>query len=199
MQHDSDFSQQESLALIQEMINKAKNRFSEGGHLYLVWGWVVLACSLGQFVLLHFLHSDKHYWVWGATWLAFIYQLIYLTRRNKEQKARTYTHDIIKYVWIVFVLTMALMVFLVIMIVGKDSYKVIGPIFLVLYGMPSFLSGIILQFRPLVIGAIGCWILSAIAPFITYDYRLLLVSAAMVIAWIIPGYKLNQKYKKENA
>ncbi|MFT3825680.1 MAG: hypothetical protein QM731_17300 [Chitinophagaceae bacterium] len=199
MQNDPDFSQQESLAIIQEMINKAKNSFGENGHLYLLWGWVVFVCSLAQFVLLHFMHYEKHYNVWMLTWAAFIYQVFYLVRRHRRGKVRTYTHDIIKYVWMVFAITMALMVFLCIIIIGHDSYKVIGPVFLALYGMPSFLSGIILRFKPLITGGIICWLLTLLAPFLPYDYRLLLVSVAMVAAWIVPGYLLNSKYKKDNA
>lgn len=199
MQHDSEFTQQESLAVIQEMINKAKNRFSEGGHLYLLWGWVVFICSLAEFVLLRFVHYQQHGMIWLLTWVAFIYQLFYLARKRRQSKVRTYTHDIIKYVWLVFVISMALLMFLFAMIVGPDTYKIIGPVFLVLYGMPSFLSGIILKFKPLVTGGIYCWALAVIAAFVPEDYRLLLLALSMLLAWIIPGYMLNSKYKKDNA
>ena len=37
-------SEQESLTIISNMINKAKGEFSENGHLYLLWGWVILIC-----------------------------------------------------------------------------------------------------------------------------------------------------------
>ena len=39
---EQEFSPQQSLNLIESMINKARNRFSENGHLYLLWGWVIL-------------------------------------------------------------------------------------------------------------------------------------------------------------
>jgi hypothetical protein len=51
----------------------------------------------------------------------------------------------------------------------------------------------------LVIGGIGCWVLSVIALYVPYDYQLLLVPAAMIIAWIIPGYLMRAKFKKVNA
>jgi hypothetical protein len=52
MENENDFNPQQSLALIESMINKAKNRFSENGHLYLLWGWTVLLCSIIHFVSL---------------------------------------------------------------------------------------------------------------------------------------------------
>jgi hypothetical protein len=79
-----------------------------------------------------------------------------------------------------------------------EYYKLFCPAFLALYGMPTFLSGVLLRFRPLVVGGIGCWLLSVSAQFINYDYQLLLISGAMVIAWILPGYLLRKRYKKLN-
>jgi hypothetical protein len=46
-----EFSPQDSLHLIESMINKARNRFSENGHLYLLWGWVILVCSVVIIIL----------------------------------------------------------------------------------------------------------------------------------------------------
>ena len=61
---EAKISPEESLHLIETMINTAKNRFSENGHMYLVWGWTVFICSLSQFVLLHFYSYERHYIVW---------------------------------------------------------------------------------------------------------------------------------------
>jgi hypothetical protein len=36
---EDKFSPQESLVLIHNMIHQAKARFSESGHLYLLWWW----------------------------------------------------------------------------------------------------------------------------------------------------------------
>ena len=81
-------------------------------------------------------------------------------------------------------------------------YLPITPVLLALYGMPVFLSGIILRFKPLIIGGISCWVLSLSAtilmPIITYDFTLLFVPIAMLIAWIIPGYLMRKKYLTTN-
>jgi hypothetical protein len=62
--------------------------------------------------------------------------------------------------------------------------------------MPTVLSGVILQFRPLIVGGACCWLLSVGATFIPYDYQLLMLAAAMIVAWIIPGYLMRIKYRK---
>jgi hypothetical protein len=69
---------------------------------------------------------------------------------------------------------------------------------LVLYGIPTFLSGVILKFKPLSTGGFICWFLAVAAMFIPYEYQLLLLALAVACAWIIPGYLLRSKFKKEN-
>ncbi len=196
---EDSITQQESLAIIESMINKAKNRFSENGFLYLLWGWVILFCSLGQYTLLFVFHSPWHWMVWLSTWLALIVQFIYIYRKRRVKRVTTYTEEILRYVWIAFVILLFIMGF----IFGSkqsDSNGVIsGSMLLAIYGMPTFLSGIILRFRALVIGGISCWTLSIIANFVPAQYQLLFVAAGVVIAWIIPGYLLRAKYKQENA
>lgn len=194
---EEQLSGDESLKLIQSMINKAKNQFSENGHLYLLWGWVVLLCSIAQFVLLYYFKYEYHYLVWMACWGAFIYQAIYLYRREKKKHVKTYTDEIIGYVWIAFVIMMFLFGFLYGKLLGENYYKFISPGFLALYGFPTFLSGIILRFRPLWIGGVCCWVLSVIASLINNEYQLLLLGLAVIVAWIIPGYILQGRYKRQ--
>lgn len=136
--------------------------------------------------------------VWFLTWLVFIYQMIYLARQKKREKVKTYTDDIIKIVWITFVVLMFLFGFLFGKLMGEEYYKFFNPGILALYGMPTVLSGAILKFRPLVIGGIVCWILSIISTYIPFQYQLLLLSAAVIAAWIIPGYLMRKRFKQNN-
>lgn len=195
---EEKFTPEQSLELIGQMINKAQNKFGENGHLYLLWGWAILACSLAQFVLAYYVKWEHHYTVWFLTWLVFIYQMIYLARQKKREKVKTYTDDIIKIVWITFIVLMFLFGFLFGKLMGEEYYKFLNPGILALYGMPTVLSGAILKFRPLVIGGIVCWILSIISAYIPFQYQLLLLSAAVIAAWIIPGYLMRNRFKQNN-
>lgn len=192
------FSPEQSLQLIGAMINKAKGRFSENGHLYLLWGWAVLVCSITQFILMKYVKWENHYLVWLSMWLVLIYQAIYLSRRKKKEKVRTYTDEIIAVVWITFVVLMFLFGFLFGSLLGGEYYRFINPGFLALYGMPTVLSGTILRFRALIIGGVSCWLLAILSVFIPYDYQLLLLAVAVVCAWIIPGYLLRKRFKNQH-
>jgi hypothetical protein len=197
--NEENFDPKQSLLLIESMINRAKDKFAEDGSMYLLWGWVVFICSLTQFVLMHFFKYPYHYIVWFASWIILIYQFVYIRKKLKRRRVRTYTGYILGYVWLTFVIVIFLLAFLIGRLTEGDYYIHISPILLTIYGIPIFLSGIILRFKPLVIGGIGCWILSIAAMLIeNYDYQFLLIPLAMIIAWIIPGYLLRAKYKLQS-
>ncbi len=196
MKEEHSLSSAQSLALISSMIQKARNQYSENGHLYLVWGWVVFICGLAQFILINVFQYEKHYLVWFATLGAFFYQVFYLVRNKRRTYVRTYTHDIIGYVWLVFVVLIFLQAVIFGFIMGVDYYKVMNPGLLALYGMPTFLTGAIIRFRPLMIGAVGCWLLAIGVAFAPAHYQPAFLSAAVLVAWIIPGYLLRQRFKQ---
>ena len=195
MNEEKSMTEKESMELITSMINKAKSRFHESGFLYLLWGWVVLICCLVEFIAAHFFDIQNAYYIWYITWLVLVYQIFFLRKKRRMRTHATYTEDINRYVWIVFGICEILLVFILLLF---KKYEVINPVVIVLYGMPIFLSGVILKFKPLILGAIGCWIIASVSPFIDIEFQLLLTAGAIISGWIIPGYLLRQKFKKEN-
>lgn len=189
-----NFSPKESLLLIDNMINQAKNRISENGFLYLLWGWVILFSSVGHFVLIQlqlFKHPEM---IWISTWLTVIYQVIYLVRKRKQETVRTYSEHIIGYVWMVFGISLGMISFI---LSKTNNWEVINPLLLMMYGMPTFLSGVIMRFTALRVGGIICWGLSLLAVMVPPVYVLLLLAAAVIAAWIVPGYLLRKKFKNQ--
>lgn len=195
MENNPQFSPQESLQLIEGMIQKAQNRFSENGTLYLLWGWVIFICATGHYVFIKYTSLKHIEYIWGLTWIAVIYQIIYLVRKGKSQAVKTYTEEIISYVWIVFGISMGM----VTLILGNSNFwPVMYPLILMLYGMPTFLSGAIMRFKPLMYGGVFCWVLCIISKFIPAGEVLLLLALAVLSAWIVPGYLMRKKYKSQS-
>ncbi|TAG14548.1 MAG: hypothetical protein EAZ35_09115 [Sphingobacteriia bacterium] len=192
MEKEENFSAQHSLQLIENMINKAQNRMSDNGTLYLLWGWVVLICSSGQYLLMQFFASSKTGYIWLLTIIAGLVQIIYLSKQKKGAVVKTYTDEIINYIWVSFGICMGIATFIM---TNLGSWVVLYSFVLLFYGVPTFLSGIAMRFKPLVIGGIICWCLSIISTFIQQKEILLLLSIAVLSAWIIPGYLLRKKFK----
>ena len=193
MSHQEQLSAQSSLALIESMINKAQNRYSENGTLYLLWGWIIFTCSLGQYALLSYTSMGANTGlIWMLTLVALGYQFYYLKQKEKKETVKTYTDEMIGYVWMVFGISMGFVSFISLKLGG---WQLMYALILLLYGMPTFLTGAIMRFTPLKIGGIVCWGLSVLAVFISTMEVILLLIPAVVSAWIIPGYILRAKFK----
>lgn len=189
-----NFSPKDSLQLIDSMISQAKNRFTENGFLYLLWGWVVFVCAIFHFTAVKLNLFKKPELVWMITWGVVIFQIIYLARVKKNEKVKTYSDGIIDAIWICFGICM----FVLIIVLGRFNLWVyINSLVLLLYGIPTFLSGFVMRFTPLKLGGISCWLLAIASTFTEPVYYLLMIALAVLIAWIIPGYLLRKKFKNQ--
>ncbi|TAH11935.1 MAG: hypothetical protein EAZ12_03275 [Sphingobacteriia bacterium] len=192
MENKESLSANDSLKLIESMIHKAQNRFSENGTLYLLWGWTIFFCALVQYISLKYTSFSKASFVWLLVVFVMIYQIFYLSKKQQTEKVKTYTDEIIGYVWMSFGICMGLLSF----IMSKlDVWILFYPFIFLFYGIPTFLSGAIMRFKPLMIGGICCWALSVAASFITSVEVILLLVPAVLFGWIIPGYLLRARFK----
>ena len=190
---EEKFSPEQSLQLIQSMINKTKQDISDKSIYFLVWGWITFVACTGQFVLKHLLDYPKHYYVWWLIIPGFLFSAYYSMKEKKKQHATTYVSDSIKYLWI----GMGIAYFVLSMILSKTGWdKQVFPFFILLYGLGTFISGSIIQFRPLVIGGIIAFILAVISVYATYDYQMLFGAAAILFSYIIPAYLLRLKNRR---
>lgn len=194
-ENENVMSREESLSIISGMINNARNKYSETGHLYLLWGFVIFTCCITQFIMLHFFNNHNAYYVWYSTWLVSIYQFYYLYKRSRKERVKTYTDEIMGFVWFTFIICTFILIYV---LIKNNAVDAINAAILIMYGMPTFLSGIILRFKPLKIGGFACWVLAIAAMFTIYQYQLLLLALAVIAAWIIPGFILRARFKKEN-
>ncbi|MBN9301531.1 MAG: hypothetical protein J0I03_07050, partial [Dysgonomonas mossii] len=63
---ENNFTEQDSLKLINEMISQARNNFQEGGIRTSIFsGYVVAATALANFILIHTLDDpNQSFWIW---------------------------------------------------------------------------------------------------------------------------------------
>lgn len=189
------FSPKDSLQLIDSMISQAKNRVTENGFLYLLWGWVIFVCAVFHFAAVKLSLFKKPELVWMITWGVVIFQIIYLAKIKRNEKVKTYSDGIMDAIWICFGICM----FVLVIVLGRFNLWIyINSLVLLLYGIPTFLSGFVMRFTPLKLGGICCWLLAIASTFIAPVYYLLMIALAVMIAWIIPGYLLRKKFKNQN-
>ena len=181
------FSPQQSLQLIQSMIDKTRANISENRFYFLLWGWLTLSAILGQFLLKVVFLYRHHYLVYLVTIPA-----LFLTIRHARQKGRrpyrTYIGHSMSNLWTGIGISFFVLVFIISAGIG---WRHGWPFMILMYGLGTFISGKILQFKPLVVGGIINWLLACACVFVPYDYQILLAAAAIVCSYIIPGYMIR--------
>src|SRR5215207_4659805 len=100
MQEDQ-LSEEESLKLITQMINKAKTNYEESGVSALLWGAVITICSIVSFFAEYF-NAHLLNKIWWLTWAAVIFQIVYSILKSKKKKYKTYNEDAMGGIWISF-------------------------------------------------------------------------------------------------
>ena len=68
--------------------------------------------------------------------------------------------------------------------------------FLMLYAIPTFVTGAARNFKPMLWGGITCWICCLVSVYTKSEWDMLLIAFAAIMAWLIPGIILWAKYKK---
>ena len=192
------FSPQDSLALIQGMIEKTKENISEKSVFFLLWGWLSFIGCLGQFILKHIVEYEKHYRVWWIMVIGFVLSGYYGSKLGKRRKVKTYIDESMGYLWTGMAITFLILA-VILSAIGWGN--TVFPFYMMLYGLGTFVSGCFLKFRPLIIGGIIAWVLAMIGAFLSYDYQILAGAAAILFSYIIPGHLLNalKKQKEHNA
>ena len=191
---EENISPQESIQLIHSMINKTKKNMSDNSIHFLVWGWITFIACVSQFILKHIYNYEKHYMVWWLIVVGVVFSFYYSIKVERKTRVKTYIGDSMKYLWI----GMGISYFVLSMILTKIGWaSVVFPFFIMLYGLGTFVSGSIIQFRPLVVGGVVAWALAVGAVYVEYDYQMLFGAAAILVSYIVPAYML--RYKNKNS
>lgn len=183
------FSPQDSLALIRSMIDKTRFSLRANRFYFLFWGWIAFGAMLLQFFLKVVLQYRQHYLVWLVTIPAVIVTFWY-AKRHRQQGARTYVGEAMSVLWTGIGCSFFVMS-LIISRAPEGWYRAF-PFFIMFYGLGTFISGRLLQFRPMVIGGIVNWVLAIICAWMPYDYQILIGALAIATSYLIPGYLLGR-------
>ena len=189
-----EFTPEQSLQLINNMITGVKKELQDNGFFFLLWGWLVFIAAITNFVLLK-MESEYAYHVWAILMplggvVSGIYGFTRMKKRNKRVK--TFIDRAMMYVWIAF----GVAIFIVLISANHVGFEKVYPYVLLIYGIGTFITGGIIKMRLLVAGGICCWVLSVICFYVTFDIQLLLLAAAIAIAYIVPGHVIHSNYRK---
>lgn len=179
---------EESLKIITDMINKTKVNIRQSSFHLLFWGWLLFFCSLSEYLLLKFTDFVNPWYIWYLVIPGAFVSMIYGFVKGRKERIYTYATNIYVWTWIAFMVA-AVVLFAIIW----GRWELFASLILTLSAVPTFISGIIIKFRPLLIGAFVFWILALVARFSGPDIAPLAVPVAMLTGYLIPGYILRNR------
>mgnify|MGYP006902061738 CR=1 FL=1 len=182
--NQSTFTENDSMQVIQEMIANAKKDVRNDRFYYLIWGWLTLTASLGHFVLLK-IGYEHPYIVWLLMILGGVASFFRARKHKRDSRVKTYVDRFIGNLWIA--VSAGILISLV-AAATKVGYDIAYPFLIVLFGVGTYMSGVIFKFRPLIIGGILNWLIALTAFYVSFDIQLLLLALSMIVSYLIPGY-----------
>jgi len=210
---EKPMTEQESLALITSMINRAKDVNHSTGLTSIMWGLVIITCSLVRLAEIHY-DFRMPFDIYLLTVLAVAPTIYFSIKEKKERQVTGYKDGFIDNTWLAFGISIFLLSFImnvqfanlrpltdsVELATGKNlvhiMYDYMAAFFLMLYGLPTFITGSSMKFKPMIWGGIICWVSCLAAVFTPVKIDLILTAISALFAWFIPGLILEKDYRK---
>lgn len=183
---------QQSLGIIEQMINAARDDHRERGDGWLLWGWLLFIASVLSAIFMVRGLADLVSWVWPIMLVVgFFLNFFVLASHKKKKHVTTYIQGLLNKMGIGFYVSLLI-------IVGAGYLSRMSfafGYFYVLYALWMFIYGSALRFRPFIVGAVVNWV-AAIVIFIVQDfyYAMLISAVAVLVGYLIPGHMLRRQY-----
>jgi hypothetical protein len=191
MEQEKELTSQESLAIITQMINRTKRDYLDTGLSSLLWGSVIIVCSLVTFAN-YYLQWPILGYIWFLTIGAVAPQVIIAIREGKQRKHKAYDEPLMNGLWISFGVSMFILSYVLSTAPAPNE----TAIFLTIYGIPTFAVGLGRKFKPMLYGGLACWVFAVLSLYSAFPYVMLYLTAGALIAWFIPGLIIRQRYLK---
>lgn len=199
---EKKLTEQESLLIISQMINTAKQEQRDDGKGWIIWGWLLFCASLFTYINMQ-VEFVSAFFFWNAFGLVTLVWLAVTLVRHfffpRPEKVKTYTSDLFAKLNVgYFVSLMFIIAAINIGGGGRGVNPVAGFSLLInLYGFWVLVYGAALSFKPSIVGAIMVWIVGfASLSATTFDVIMLYHAAAVLFGYIIPGHMANREFKK---
>lgn len=197
--NEKKITPEDSFEIINKAISNFKVNYKESAKIFLLWGWILTLASFSNFIILKILHSEEAYELMGwfslGNWALFgiigFIILFFMNRKiEKEKKVYSYLDGYVKSLW-----SVAGASFIIATLVCIKLEIAPPPIMLLIAGIATTTTGLLIKFEPLIIGGIAFFIFSIASTFVLNEYIALIVGVAIICGYLIPGYFL--KFAKE--
>ncbi len=175
----------ESLKLISDTISKTKENLKDHSFCFMLWGWLIAIASF-SFYILHSFTSFKYYFLPFPILVGIGIPITIAHYLRSENSSQTFLGYFLKRMWIVLAIS-----FILAVLTSIINHQQPFTYTVLIGGIGTLVSGLVLKFRPLIIGGILFLLAFVVCNFIQGEYRPLIQGIAVVFGYLIPGYLLK--------
>ena len=188
---ETELSNEERLKFISDMIVQAKKNFAGGGSFhFLLWGWVISLANLGHYVLDVFELYEMPYIVWLVTIPAAVLSTWYGITKSKKAQVTSHLDKVYSSLWI----SISVMVVICLLFMVKINFNH-NPFILLFTGLGTFISGILMRYRPIMFGGVILWTGAVMGLFSPVTDQQLIAGIVVILGHLVPGYLLKKAEK----
>ncbi|MDR0744156.1 MAG: hypothetical protein LBF05_07360, partial [Tannerella sp.] len=199
---ESKFTKQESMEIITEMINRARNNVRKGSANSMIFnGYAGAIIAIANFILLQLLPNEYlnySYYIWCLMFPVWMIDHYIERKVDKTSMVKTDIDKIISSAWSGFTISIVIFMITLYAIVYTlgtwQSLVAITPIIMAMVAIPEFVMARTCRFKPFLWGAIVFWAgallcIIIICIFKRGDLQLVIFAISMFFGFIIPGHK----------
>jgi hypothetical protein len=205
---ETKWTEQQSLEVINEMINRARNNVQKGsGNYFIFWGVLVAFTALLNLILAYSLKNpDQSFWVWILMIPGGLISYLLARKIDKSKIVKTHIDNIVACIWKGYMFS--IIIFLLIVYILSYHFHtyyyflIINPIILSLIGIAEYVTAKACRFKLLLYGAWSMWIgaITCALTLLILDENVaaqfIILAVCMITGFVIPGYKLNKLAKQ---
>jgi len=188
------FSAQENLAYIKQIMNDTRRSQNDNGIISIVWGILVTLGQIGNYVLTETRIWNGFMWLWlgiGLTGWLFVY---IETRAKKEQTVRTFASKILASLWVSAGISMTVIGFGAASSGLVNGYA-INPLISTVLGGTYYVTGLLNGKKLDQKLSYGWWLGAVVMFMLPGPFSFLLFAFMMVLFQVIPGILSYRSYK----
>jgi len=198
--NDAPLDPEQSLKVINQMIQTSQQKIRNDGMLFIIWGWTMFLQYLLSFLKARIVMTYQageviQYAGPVMIGIAVIYTIYYIARQRR--RVQTYIGISLRYVWIAMFVSLVLINLIQFNVLHKINFELQHPVFMVVIAFAIVVSGGILRYPLLVTGGVIFGLMAYLCSYLSLQNQILLEAIAWLIAFIIPGHILFARRNKQ--
>lgn len=176
----------QSLTIIARMVRETRDTLQEKSFYLILWGWVTIAANIGEYLIWEYTDYTHPYVIWLITIPAWVISMFYGKNNSSSRGVTTYSSKLILWIWVAFSINLLIIIF-----TGYFYHQISAQI-LMQAGLCTFITGLVIRYKPLIIGGSLFWIFTVIALLVSAQNALIVSAVAIFLGYLIPGYLLRR-------